>query len=265
LSLGPDVLFAALTPAALQNQPPPADNPVAMYNCPLDGECSVPSGTLKATFQSHILLVEDQEEMGRNLEDLLRLDGFQVTRVRDGAAALDRVRSGGIDAVVLDVMLPGIDGFEVCRQLRSGKDTSRLIVVMLTALDDTGSKLEGLEGGADDYLVKPVVSSELGARLRKHLENRSARADEVRHQRLQAIGEIVAAVSHEINNPLAAALGTIDLLLLSRNLPAGLDRDLQQCQAHLVRIGEIVARLSSVEDKTVPYVGDRKMVDLKIM
>jgi len=236
-----------------------------MVPYPHPDECVPPPSTLTASFQPHLLLVEDDEALGRNIEDLLRLDGFQVTRVADGAAALDRARSGGIDAVVLDVMLPGIDGFEVCRQLRGEPDARNVIVVILTALDDTGSKLEGLEGGADDYLVKPVVSSELSARLRKHLENRSARADEVRRQRLQAIGEIAAAVCHEINNPLAAALGTIDLLLLSHGMPPAVERDLQQCQAHLLRIGQIVARLGVVEDRTVPYVGDRQMVDLKVM
>jgi two-component system phosphate regulon response regulator PhoB len=235
-----------------------------MYDDSLDEE-PVGSGTLKAAFEPHVLLVEDEEQQGRNIADLLRLDGYEVTRVRDGAAALARARAGGIDAVVLDVMLPGLDGFEVCRQLRADPETSRLIVVMLTALGDTSSKLEGLEGGADDYLVKPVVSSELSARLRKHLENRSARAAEVRRQRLQAIGEIAAAVSHEINNPLAAALGIVEFLLLAHGLPAGIDQDLRRCQSELLRIGQIVARLSLVEDKTVPYLGDRNMVDLRVM
>ncbi len=235
-----------------------------MYNYDVDDE-TVGSATLKAAFQPHVLLVEDEEQQGRNIEDLLRLDGFQVTRVRDGTAALDRARGGGIDAVVLDVMLPGLDGFAVCRELRADAATSRLIVVMLTALDDTGSKLEGLEGGADDYLVKPVVSSELTARLRKHLESRSARAAEVRRQRLQAIGEIAAAISHEINNPLAAALGIVEFLLLSPGLAQATGKDLRRCHSELLRIGQIVARLSNVEDKTVPYLGGDKMVDLRVM
>jgi DNA-binding response OmpR family regulator len=234
---------------------PPAD----------DDECPVADSPCMASFQPHVLLVEDDEVLGKNVADLLRLDGFEVTWVRNGVAALGRVESGGIDALVLDVMLPDIDGFEVCRRLRGDPGSHNLIVVMLTALDDTGSKLEGLEGGADDYLVKPVASSELIARLRKHLENRTARAEEVRRERLQAIGEIAAAVCHEINNPLTAVLGTIDLLLLSRDLPPALERDLQQCQANLVRIGQIVARLGVVEDRTVPYLGDHHMVDLRVM
>jgi signal transduction histidine kinase len=101
--------------------------------------------------------------------------------------------------------------------------------------------------------------------LRRYLENRTARADEVRRERLQAIGEIAAAVCHEINNPLTAVIGTIDLLLLSKSVSPAVARELEQCQSHLLRIGQIVARLGIVEDRTVPYVGDRQMVDLRVM
>jgi DNA-binding response OmpR family regulator len=220
---------------------------------------------LKSPFRSHVLIVEDQDELGANLAELLRLEGFRVTRAKDGPAGLALAGAVGIDAVVLDVMLPGLDGFEVCRLLREDDATKNLIIIMMTALDDTGSKLAGLEGGADDYMVKPVVSSELVARLRKHLDGRAEQLAEVRRQRLQAIGEVTAAVCHEINNPLAAALGTIDLLLLSKQLPPAVERDLQVCQTQLVRIGHIVARLAVAEDELVPYLGDAKMIDLKIM
>jgi DNA-binding response OmpR family regulator len=236
-----------------------------MLHRPPDDDIEVPSSPFTASFEPRVLLVEDDQTLGRNLEELLRLDGFDVTRVGDGAAALEHLRGDGIEAVVLDVMLPGIDGFEVCRQMRAQPEGSNLVIVMMTALDDTGSKLEGLEGGADDYLVKPVASSELVARLRRHLENRTARADEVRRERLQAIGEIAAAVCHEINNPLTAVIGTIDLLLLSKSVSPAVARELEQCQSHLLRIGQIVARLGIVEDRTVPYVGDRQMVDLRVM
>jgi len=218
----------------------------------------------RASVRPHVLVAEDQEPLAGNLEQILRLDGFEVTTVRDGPAALKAARTQGVDAVVLDVMLPGLDGFEVCRMLRADRATSRMVIVMLTALDDTASKLEGLQGGADDYMVKPVTSRELIARLRSRLGHRTASAEEVRRQRLQAIGEIAAAVCHEINSPLTAALGTLDLLLMSGQ-QAALEAELRQCQANLVRIGEIVGRLGTVEDRTVPYLGSCRMVDLKVM
>lgn len=214
--------------------------------------------------QPHILIVEDQESLAGNLEELLSLEGFEVTRVADGRDAVEVAKKVGADAVVLDVMLPGLDGFEVCRMLRSDPATSRMVIVMLTALDDTGSKLEGLEGGADDYLVKPVPARELVARLRRRLGHNLARAEEVRRQRLEAISQIAAAVSHEVNNPLTAALGTLDLLLVSHELPGEVQDEIRQCQHHLTRIGRIVSRLAAVEDRTVPYLGSRKMIDLRV-
>jgi len=210
----------------------------------------------------HLLLVEDQDEAADSMSALLGLNGFVVTRACDGPTALLAARGGDIDVVVLDLMLPGMDGFEVCRRLRTDPATAALIVVMLTGLDDTASKLAGLSGGADDYLVKPIVSRELGARVRKLIDARDAKRREVRQQRLQAIGEIATAVCHEINSPLTAALGGVDLLLMTTRLPARVQRDLEECQRNLVRIGQILGRLDTVQDRTVPYLGSDRMIDL---
>ncbi len=224
----------------------------------------VPHRMGKASIRPHVLVAEDQEPLAGNLEMMLRLSGFEVTTVSDGPAALKAARTQGVDAVVLDVMLPGLDGFEVCRMLRADRSTSRMVIVMLTALDDTGSKLEGLQGGADDYLVKPVTSKELIARLRSRLGHRTANAEEVRRQRLQAIGEISAAVCHEINSPLTAAIGTLDLLLMSGQA-AGLEAELRRCLDNLLRIAETLGKLGTVDDRTVPYLGSCRMLDLKVM
>lgn len=197
---------------------------------------------------SQILIVEDQEEAATNLSELLRMDGFRVSRAPDGPTALAAARGGMIDAIVLDVRLPGIDGFEVCRRLRTDPATAALVIVMLTGLDDTQSKLEGFRYGADDYLVKPVVSRELGARLRKLLEARDTRLRELREERLQAIGETAIAVCHEINNPLTAAQGSVDRLLMAREIAPDIRRDLEECQKHLIRIGRILDRLDDVQD-----------------
>ena len=110
--------------------------------------------------------------------------------------------------------------------------------------------------------MKPIVSRELGARARKLIEARDAKLREVRQQRLQAIGEIATAVCHEINNPLTAALGTVDLLLMASALPAHVRRELEGCQQNLVRIGRIIGRLDDVQDRTVPYLGSDRMIDL---
>jgi CheY-like chemotaxis protein len=211
----------------------------------------------------HVLLIEDQERAAKGLSELLRLEGFQVSCARDGASGLENAQATHVDAVVLDVMLPGMDGFSVCRALRHLEATRHVPIIMLTGLADTPSKLQGFDIGVDDYLVKPVPARELAVRLRKHIGIRADASAQVNRQRLKAIGEIAAAVGHEINNPLAAALGTLDLVLLRDDVVADARRELLRCRTQLWRIASTVAQLTDVRDRTVDYVGPDKMIDLR--
>ncbi len=111
-----------------------------------------------------VLVVDDDAGLRRALERVLVAHGFAVEVAEDGADALARLKAGSFDAVVLDVMMPGSDGIEVCERLRASGD--RLPVLMLTARYAVRDRVAGLEAGADDYLVKPFANEELVARLR---------------------------------------------------------------------------------------------------
>ncbi len=111
-----------------------------------------------------ILVIEDEIKVGRFIERGLREEGFIVESALDGEAGLSKARSGGFDLVILDVMLPLRDGFSVLRELRAGGLSMR--VLMLTARDGVGDRVQGLDLGADDYLVKPFAFAELLARVR---------------------------------------------------------------------------------------------------
>ena len=211
----------------------------------------------------HVVLVEDHVRAARGLEELLKLEGFRVTLALDGPSGIRAAAGGVVDAFVLDVMLPGMSGFDVCRALRSAAATSHVPIIMLTGLSDTPSKLQGFDIGADDYLVKPVPARELAARLRKLIGSRLEAANTIHRQRLQAIGEIAAAVSHEVNNPLTAALGTLDLVLLRQDLHIEVRRDLAECRTHLWRIASTLDQLTNVRDRTVEYVGPDRMIELR--
>ena len=117
----------------------------------------------------HILLVEDDPRLAEMLTEYLGQAGFRVSPAPTGRSALDLLAGGGLDAVILDLMLPDMDGLEVCRQLRA---TSDLPVLMLTARGDAIDRIVGLEMGADDYLPKPFEPRELLARLRAILRRR---------------------------------------------------------------------------------------------
>ncbi len=123
---------------------------------------------------STILLVDDEESVQKLLAYPLEREGFRVVQARDGQEALERFSAERIDLVVLDLMLPKLDGLEVCKQLRA---TSTVPIIMLTARDDELDKVLGLELGADDYITKPFSIREFRSRVRALLRRASIPRD----------------------------------------------------------------------------------------
>ena len=123
----------------------------------------------------HVLVVDDDEPLAASLRRALEYEGYRVTVAGDGPAALAAADRESPDLVVLDVMLPGIDGFGVCRTLRQAG--ARAMILMLTARDATADRVGGLDAGADDYLAKPFAYEELLARVRALLRRSAGTAD----------------------------------------------------------------------------------------
>ena len=120
-----------------------------------------------------VLVVEDEEKVASFLKQALEESGYAADVARDGQAGLDRARTAEYDLIVLDHLLPGLSGREVCRLLRAEGNTAA--VLMVTARDGLEDKVAGLDAGADDYLTKPFSLDELLARLRALLRRRGAR------------------------------------------------------------------------------------------
>lgn len=116
---------------------------------------------------SHILVVEDEAKLAKFIELELGYEGYQVTVAQDGLAGLTAARETNPDLVILDWMLPGISGVEICRRLRS--TGNQVPAIILTAKDEVLDRVTGLDAGADDYVVKPFSIEELLARVRAHL------------------------------------------------------------------------------------------------
>jgi two-component system response regulator MprA len=125
-----------------------------------------------------ILVVDDEQAVREAVDRALRLEGYRTELAADGRGALDAVASAPPDAIVLDVLMPGIDGLEVCRRLRAAGD--RTPVLLLTARDAVPDRVRGLDAGADDYLVKPFALDELRARLRALLRRAAPAGTEER-------------------------------------------------------------------------------------
>jgi two-component system, OmpR family, response regulator MprA len=144
---------------------------------------------------AHILVVDDEPAVRRALERALRLDSYEVELAEDGEQALDRLAERPADAVILDVMMPGIDGLEVCRRMRAAGDKTP--VLMLTARDAIDDRVIGLDVGADDYLIKPFALRELQARLRALL--RRAADGEEDGELLRFSDLVLDPVAHEVH------------------------------------------------------------------
>ncbi len=121
--------------------------------------------------KAHILIVDDDSRVTSALRRTLAYEGYQVSTAADGEEALALARTKAPDVVILDLMLPGMDGLEVCRRLRAAGDD--VGILMLTARDAISDRVTGLEMGADDYLVKPFASEELLARVKAVLRRRN--------------------------------------------------------------------------------------------
>ncbi|MDD4843372.1 MAG: response regulator transcription factor [Anaerotignum sp.] len=125
--------------------------------------------------QKKVLLVEDEVKLARFVELELKYEGYEVTVCHDGRDGVTLIGEGNFDMILLDLMLPGLTGIEICRRVRK---TSNVPIIMLTAKDEVIDKVAGLDSGADDYLTKPFAIEELLARMRvafKHCEDKMSK------------------------------------------------------------------------------------------
>ena len=149
-----------------------------------------------------ILVVDDEAVLVETIAYNLEQAGYQVTTASDGASALDAVRCETPDLIILDIMLPEMDGLEVCRQLRRESNTSMTPIMMLTAKGDEIDKVVGLEVGADDYVTKPFGRRELLARVRALLRRADYPSASESHTTQEAASEVPRASRELVAGPL---------------------------------------------------------------
>lgn len=210
----------------------------------------------------HRILVVDDEDW--NLEVFaghLRREGFEVVCAKRGDEALKIISSSDIDLVILDVMMPGKDGFQVCREIVADNKLKHIPVILATALNETGHKVEGLKAGATDFLSKPVDQSELIARVRAHLrvkqlfEETSRQKTELekayaRLKELSALqNRLTVTVTHELRSPLAAIhLGLENLFLQGeKSLSSKQTSLIQRMRSNIARLSTLVNGILDLE------------------
>jgi two-component system response regulator RegX3 len=197
---------------------------------------------------TRVLVVEDEESISEPLAYMLRKEGFEVSVADDGPTGLATFDRDGADLVLLDLMLPGLSGTEVCRELRT---RSAVPVIMLTARDSEVDKVVGLELGADDYVTKPFSHRELVARIRAVLRRQSGPTATEEGAALEAGPVRMDVERHMVTvsgEPVALPLKEFDLLeLLLRNVGRVLTR------------GQLIDRVWGSD-----YVGDTKTLDVHV-
>lgn len=162
-------------------------------------------------FKKKILIIDDTELMVRYITDILRAAEYEVVSAFNGLEGIQKVREEKPDLVILDVIMPGMDGFEVCKALRDDESNNLMPIIMLTAQDDEDNKLTGLELGADDYIIKPFNPRELLSRVRNTLKriDRNRWANPLTG--LQGNLEIQAEINHRIAKKQVFAVVYADL------------------------------------------------------
>jgi len=159
--------------------------------------------------QDTILVVDDNPVNLKVLCDFLHTCHYRVVIAQSGEQALENVHKNSPDLILLDVMMPGIDGFETCRRLKENSKTKEIPVLFMTALSDTVNKIQGLNLGAVDYITKPFDQAETLARIKAHLALRRVQASLVQKEKMAALGQLVAGIAHEINNPVSFIHGNL--------------------------------------------------------
>jgi signal transduction histidine kinase len=163
-----------------------------------------------------ILIVDDMPNNLAVMSETLTDAGFDIATALDGERALEQVKYSEPDLILLDIMMPGIDGFETCRRLKANPKTCDIPVIFMTALSDTDSKVRGFELGAVDYITKPFQEHEALARVKTHLRlstlSKNLEQQLMQSEKMSMLGNMVAGVAHEINNPVGCIKGNLPVI-----------------------------------------------------
>ncbi len=163
--------------------------------------------------RTRILIADDDPSVAGLLEAMLAACGYESETARDGEEVLVKAVSYEPDLILLDVMMPKKDGYEVLRVLRADRKTMDIPVIMVTGKADIPDKVAGLHLGAGDYLTKPFSTDELIARIKVHLKGRKGTEEKVRTEKLLALSTMIDGMAHEVRNPVTVIGGFTKILL----------------------------------------------------
>jgi DNA-binding response OmpR family regulator len=210
-----------------------------------------------------ILIAEDNTTSRRILESILVKWNYKVISARDGNEAWEKLQEEDAPRLmILDWMMPGKNGVELCRELRDRDNVEPMYIILLTARDDKNDIVEGLSAGADDYIAKPFNKDELRARIdvgRRMVELQNAL---IEREKLQVIFEMTGAICHELSQPMQAISGNSELILMNIQKSDPLYQNIKTIKEQVDRMGNITRKLKRVTRyKTKDYINS-KIIDI---
>jgi len=208
---------------------------------------------------ARILVVDDQPINVQLLKRKLERGGLDVSTANNGLEALEQVRLHKPDLILLDLMMPDMDGIEVCQRLQASSETRSIPVIFVTARTTKESKLEGLAVGAVDYITKPIDLDETVARVQTQLrfaainrENLELQRRLEESRRAATIGAVAQGIAHNLNNLLGVVIGYLDLVKSGYDKPSVVKKNAQSVDDAIQRIVGIVRQLSTLVVKSRP-------------
>ncbi len=214
-----------------------------------------------------VLVVDDQKDNVFVLEDRLKREGYEVLKAYDGQTCIDIAEEEAPDIILLDVMMPGMSGFEVCKVLTEAKTTKNIPIILVTALTDAEDLREGFSAGAFDYVKKPFNRVELVARVKAALRFRESQQIMLEFEKVNTFSATVSTANHEIKQPLTL----INLSTAAINRELGKDEINKEVVKKRVMFIEdatrdiisVLDQLSAIKTPVLTdWVNDVKLVDL---
>lgn len=216
---------------------------------------------------SKILVVDDQPDNVFILQDRLESEGYEVITAYDGPTGIEKTISESPDLVLLDVMMPGMSGFEACKKITENEETKDIPVILVTALTSVEDIKEGLNAGAFDYIKKPFNKTELIARIKSALRFRETNLIYLEIEKIKTYAATIVTANHEIKQPLT--LINLSVSAIKRELTKDeLNRDAIMKRVDIIdnaakSIIQILEKLSSIKKpKFTDYVNNTKMIDI---
>jgi len=186
------------------------ENRMPKEQAPLDSEPI--NGPAERAGHEHILVTDDDVSMSNMVRDLLADSGYDVALASNGPACIEQCRKRIPDLILLDIRMPGMDGFEVCRKLKKDERTAKVPIMLLSALTEPEHKIRGFALGVFDYLTKPFSNEELLVRVENILTRQRLLKRDFEESKLDTIRQLSVTLADQINNPLASIMAGCQIL-----------------------------------------------------